>query len=681
MNRTWWGVLPAVAVLGGACGDALAREDIILDTLTVSATREDEAPVDQMSSTSVVNETVLERIQADTVGDVLVSVPGVTASESADDTASAINIRGLQDFGRVNVTIDGARQNFQRSGHNADGSFYLEPELIKEATVIRGPVANVFGSGAIGGVVSFETIDPFEFLRPGESYALSTKGALLFNGDGFLTSTTAAAGYQERFGILANIVYRDQDDYKDGSGATIPSEREILSGVGKAQFRLNEEMELILGYVANRSDYLSGVTSTPRQNDVEDDTVTGKFTWDSASNDLINLTFNSYWTGTHADQTQVSNGDKRFFDLDTVGFDAFNTSHFSSHGLEHALTFGIDAFRDRVTTQDINGTGDLFTPSGEREVYGGFVQYELQRGAWLDVIAALRFDAYDLSGDTASGPVENSGNRVSPKITVGVTPFEGGTLGGLQFYGTYAEGYRAPAVTETFVSGLHPPFSPSSPATFRFLPNPDLRPEVGKTTEFGINYKRDNIFRDGDALRLKAAVFHNDVEDFIEAQPVPPFGFPVTFNYQYLNIANAELKGFEFEANYDAGWMFASLAGSIVRGENSDTGGYLYSLPADKVATTLGFRFLEEKLTIGGTWVAVAAQDRVPPPDPATGSLVEPSDAYNVVNIFATYEPSQNFSMGASIDNLFDEHYRSYLDQSASSGIGGKVWLKVRFGA
>lgn len=59
----------------------------------------------------------------------------------------------------------------------------------------------------------------------------------------------------------------------------------------------------------------------------------------------------------------------------------------------------------------------------------------------------------------------------------------------------------------------------------------------------------------------------------------------------------------------------------------------------------------------------------------------DPSDAYNVVNLFATYQPNENFSLGASIDNVFDEYYQPYLNSEASAGIGGKIWMKVRFGA
>ena len=59
--------------------------------------------------------------------------------DRGDDPATAINIRGLQDFGRVAVVVDGARQNYQRTGHFANGSFFLDPELVGEVLdVMKG---------------------------------------------------------------------------------------------------------------------------------------------------------------------------------------------------------------------------------------------------------------------------------------------------------------------------------------------------------------------------------------------------------------------------------------------------------------------------------------------------------------------------------------------------------------
>ena len=49
--------------------------------------------------------------------DIFFGVPGVAVQSDAKRAASSVNIRGLQDFGRVAVIVDGARQDFQRSGH------------------------------------------------------------------------------------------------------------------------------------------------------------------------------------------------------------------------------------------------------------------------------------------------------------------------------------------------------------------------------------------------------------------------------------------------------------------------------------------------------------------------------------------------------------------------------------
>lgn len=97
--------------------------------------------------------------------------------ERGDDPATVINIRGLQDFGRVAMVVDGARQNYQRTGHNANGSFFLDPELIGGVDVVRGPTANIYGSGAIGGLVSFRTKDINDVLRPGERWGVDLSGS------------------------------------------------------------------------------------------------------------------------------------------------------------------------------------------------------------------------------------------------------------------------------------------------------------------------------------------------------------------------------------------------------------------------------------------------------------------------------------------------------------------------
>ena len=127
-----------------------------------------------LGAVSTVRQDQINQVIPTRPADLLNTIPGVATPIRGDDPATAINIRGLQDFGRVNTLIDGARQNFQRSGHNANGMFYLEPELISSIDVIRGPVANVLGSGAIGGIASFRTKDVEDVLKAGERWGVST---------------------------------------------------------------------------------------------------------------------------------------------------------------------------------------------------------------------------------------------------------------------------------------------------------------------------------------------------------------------------------------------------------------------------------------------------------------------------------------------------------------------------
>ena len=313
---------------------------------------------------------------------------------------------------------------------------------------------------------------------------------------------------------------------------------------------------------------------------------------------------------------------------------------------------------DRVETSNPIGDGDSdpYNPTGQRTV-GGVYLKDKATYEWLEVIAGLRYDVNELESDGTS----NSGSRLSPRLTVGVSPFEEGPLSGLQVYGTYAEGYRSPSITETLIEGTHPAF-----AIFPFLPNASLDPEAARTWELGINYSAESLLADDDRLQVKAAYFNNALSNYIgmndaiptgtggcAAPPASPIfapGFPprvVGINTgtcaQFQNIAAAEIEGFELEALYDQQTWFAGLSASIIEGHVDDCGvqSPLLSIPTTQLTGTAGFRLLEGSLTVGGevqhNWM----------PEGATG------DDYTLVNLFASYKVSEDVSFSARVDNLF----------------------------
>ena len=201
-----------------AAGLSAAHAQTTLDPITVLATKTIEKTIDALAMVSSVRQEQIDQLQPKRTSDLFFGLPSVWFRERADTPETAINIRGLQDFGRVAVVIDGARQNFQRSGHNANGQFFLDPELVGDVDVARGPVTNIYGSGAIGGVVSFRTKDVQDVLLPGEKYGGFANVQMGSNTWRGLGSFFGAARPNQNVDVIVGGTYRSQAEYKDGHG-------------------------------------------------------------------------------------------------------------------------------------------------------------------------------------------------------------------------------------------------------------------------------------------------------------------------------------------------------------------------------------------------------------------------------------------------------------------------------
>lgn len=669
-----------------------AKDETLLDKILV-VSRTGESAIKSLASASHVDKEQLERRMATTPNEMLLGVPGVAVQADARRVSSSINIRGLQDFGRVAVIVDGARQDFQRSDHGTQSTFYIDPELIKSVDVIRGPVANTYGSGAIGGVVFFDTKDATDFLKPEETWAGSVTGRYESNGKGWTTSATGAYRINENWDALGNIVYRDYGDYKDGGGDTVKgSSFDVLSGLLKTSIRPSDNSELKLGWVGSSDSWNEISGGVPANDaDLKSNTFTARYNITDDAKSWLDLHINASYNKTNLGLTTLipqnrfnpttglpvvlPAGSTSTFDVGTSGIDIWNTSRFETAGIDHELTYGGDWVGDNVKTGGTAGGDSFYTPSGKRNISGAYIQDKLTWD-WLEVITGLRYDSYSLKDSSH----ETSGDRLSPRITVGVSPFEGPTLAGLQFYGTYAEGYRSPSLTETLISGNHP-----AGVTFPFLPNPNLRPETGKTVEFGVNYSANGIVESNDALRLKAAYFHNNVEDYIDGVTLSPFnptsgcpfgpGIPICFQYQ--NFAKAKIHGVELESTYDAGWGYAGLSASVTNGYTISYKGVradLATLPSSQVTAQLGLRFLQDKLTVGGE-----VQYNGKPQGNAAAKN------YMLVNAFASYQATENLKVDFRADNIFDVKYANPLNATTTStiyepGVTLKLAATMRFG-
>jgi hemoglobin/transferrin/lactoferrin receptor protein len=574
-------------------------------------------------------------------------------------------------------------------------------------------------------------------VRPGERWGVDMTGAGGTNSARGLGSIFGGVRANPNVDVFGGAVYRTQGNYKDGNGTEIGNTgNEIAAGLMKVTVRPADGHEIKLGgifqdYQYNIGQFNRGPVLTAAQralfqgssvyaSDVKN--YTGTLTWkySKPSDNLWDWNLSLYGNRTDNDQTKTYHnsataagatfcgngsfgnnisgcvGDRRGYLLNTLGIDVYNTTRFSVGDWRNAVTFGIDAFQDDVSTFDSRGNSNITTPGGLRTVSGGFAQLKQNYSTWFEAVSAIRYDRYELHSPTlATG---GGGDRFSPKITIGVTPVAGFTP-----YVSYAEGYRAPSITETLIAGGHatgggPALFPCPDGTaglFCFLPNAGLRPEVGKNKEAGINLKYNDVFTSGDSFRAKFNVFRNDVDGYIDlvastprsAILVPVPGLFSQF-FQYQNIAHARIEGFEAETMYDAGLWYVGVAGHLIRGKNVATNIGLATITPRKIITTGGVRLLDRRLTLAAQWGSFGPNNDVP-----AGYL--PSTGYELVNLYLTWNATKDIVFSASIDNLLNQYYRPYaIPGSSTDGTSqndvlwsspgpGRVYkagLKIHFG-
>src|SRR5262249_33091661 len=227
------------ALVVSASSSAWSQQQVqTLDPITVVATKTEEKAIDSLAAVSTVRQEQINQLAPNRLSDIFFGVPGVTFQERGDNPGTALNIRGLQDFGRVAVVVDGARQNFQTTGHNANGMFFLDPELLAAADVVRGPVANIYGSGAIGGVASFRTKDAEDILRFNEHWGVQAHTEVGSNTARGLGSLFTAGRPSDNVDLFLGGLYRVNSNYRDGGGNEIPNTGyELPAGIAKATFR------------------------------------------------------------------------------------------------------------------------------------------------------------------------------------------------------------------------------------------------------------------------------------------------------------------------------------------------------------------------------------------------------------------------------------------------------------
>lgn len=561
-----------------------------------------------------------------------------TQGGTGDDAEMAINIRGLQDFGRVAVTLDGMRQTFARSGHGANGSFTIDPEMLREVTVARGPGA---AAGAIAGAIALRSVALDDLLDEGE-----TAGGEMRLRYGDLTAAPtlhSAMGFRfgERLDLTVAASRSEKADYTAADGSEMRAHQSMRSHLATIGINLDAS-RLTLGLGGQSRAYVTGRdSSTPRANRLTTENLA--LGWQIEDLAGWGLDAKLYQTGTRLAQTALTTGVARSYDTTTNGI--LVTANREMEG--HALGLRLEAFSDRVTTDDPSGAS--LSPSGQRDLWSLSLEDRLEMGAG-SLTLGLSADQYRLTS-SAGG---TKGAALSPRLALEWPLSESLTL-----HAAAALAWRPPSLNETLVDGTHP-----EPADFPVRPNPDLSPERATNLELGLGYAGLSLLRDDDSLSLRATVFRNHVSDYIGM--IWQGGF---FNgyYQYANISRVRIEGLELEADYQTGPLFARLSGQHMTGVSLVTGEELSRLMPDRLSLTLGHR--GETHEMGLRFVHSGAKTMG---DYATGS-------WKTLDLFLTKSVTEDASLGLALNNILDEAYTPHLETRPAPGFNAQASLTLRF--
>lgn len=636
-----------------------AQTGVQLNPVLVEA----QAPTD---NTTTVDSARLNLEGSGRLDDVLRTIPGTFTRENAQQPGVAVNIRGFEGSGRVNMSIDGVRQSFRFTSHEAGGFTYIDPNLLAGIDITRGEVTGV-GGGALAGSVNFRTLNVDDVVRPGQTYGGMAR--LSWGTNGALFSNMLAAGVRtENVGFVGAISKRNSNLYHDGYGnAVAGTSQDLLSGLVRANFT-NGAHSLSIGSVF----YDNYFYANSYWQDVTNRTVSANYRY-NPGHELVDLRVNAYYNQLGMRYTGGSSTSAlgREIQDDGVGFDISNTSRGHLGRIAVRSVNGVEYFHD-----DVSGTNGGVNPaSGTSALLGVFTNTTFSYGI-VDLTAGLRYDHYWLNGSgvtsTAAGSysVNTSTGAVDPKVTLAVN-----VTNWLQPYVSWGRSMRAPTVQETMLGGSHPGTVSGS-----YLPNPNLRPEVSQGWEFGVNMRRQALLTERDSLRFRANYFIKNVEDYIAASYVA-----ASRAYRFSNIAGStQVNGFELEARYDAGLAFGGVSytnmHSNLPSQIPGLGASQY-MPDHVLSVDAGARFLRERLTVGARYNYVSGGTVAGTNSSFTAGVAsQGGKPYNIVNLFSNYRITDDWDVSFRITNLLNEAYTPFLS-TTGTGQGRTFYLatQIRF--
>lgn len=684
----------------------------ILDRTVVTATLNSRAQKDVASEVSVIDALEIDRRQVQNIRDLVRYEPGVSVTGSLTRFGyGGFSIRGLEG-NRVRIETDGIAvpDSFSIGSFSNAGRDTVDMDALKRVEIVRGAASSLYGSDALGGVVSFVTKDPSDYLGPeGGQYSSAKFVYDSANREAALSATYAAGSKQHGVAIVAT--HRDGHNSNNfgevdsaDSTRTRPNPQDTTSDALLAKYvhtaasgRI-DKFTVDVGRGQIDTNVLSSVTSVASTSTTRTTGLTAEDERQRARVSFGQLVpfVNSGWIDTldwqfyrqrgqttqntlearqvtSAGATTQRQRSREFeFDQDITGAEAVLRKNIDGGAISHAITVGIDASRTRtealrdgfernltIGTQTSVVLPDIFpvrdfplTDTTNAAIFG---QDEIRlANDRLSLIPGVRVDYYRLDARADSiFSADNPGQLIADISKTSVSPKLGAIWrfnDAFSAFAQYARGFRAAPYNDVNLGFTNFAFG------YKALPNPDLKPETSDGIEIGL---RGN----GRYGYFSMATFENRYRDFIDSLSFvgidPNDGLVV---FQSVNRSRVEIGGVEVRAGLNlgsfndafAGWTAkASLAHA--KGDDKTAGEPLASVNPDAAVIGLAYDSDHWGAELAGSFVE--RKDNIP-----VGSVENFRPAgYSTLDLYG-YWNSDRFQLYAGISNLTDRKYFRWSD-------------------
>jgi outer membrane receptor protein involved in Fe transport len=143
-------------------GPALGTAEV--ERVVVTAEKREQNIQDVPASISVINDTELDNLHANSLTDYAPYIPGFQVNSLGSPGQTFISLRGLADITSgatvatyIDETSMGSSGIYQRADVN---ELDLLPYDIRRVEILRGPQGTLYGANSIGGLIKYVTLDP-----------------------------------------------------------------------------------------------------------------------------------------------------------------------------------------------------------------------------------------------------------------------------------------------------------------------------------------------------------------------------------------------------------------------------------------------------------------------------------------------------------------------------------------